>query len=391
VAFWYATGTVTVTNNSTTVTGSGTAWVGNVDAGEGFRGPNGDLIEIASVNSDTSLTLARAYVGTTQSGQAYSIIPVRGVDRRNQQLLTDLITSYQSVVLGIGAGLFPDGSAATPALRFTFDQDSGLFRAGENTVSIGTAGAGRLFVDGGGKVGIGALAQRGDLHITRNASGAVGAELLLANHAERSAGNAVQISFRPNSDFVPSLVGAYVKAVTPEGTTGNNCDLVFGAGGGGAPTDRFRVKADGTIQPGADATQNLGAASARWSTVYAGTGSINTSDERDKQWRGALDAAELRAAKRIVGELGIYQWNDAVEEKGEDGARLHFGVRAQQAFAILEDEGLDWRRYAWCCHDEWEGGDRYGIRPDQLAFWLIAAQAAIQADLDARIAALEAA
>ena len=176
-----------------------------------------------------------------------------------------------------------------------------------------------------------------------------------------------------------------------------------------AGSQRIIVNSSGLTTPGADGSQDFGSASFRWATVFATTGAINTSDEREKHWRGEFNTAELRAAKRIIGELGIYQWNDAVAEKGEDGARLHFGVRAQRAFQIMEDEGLDWGRYAWACYDQWpeettdqqgpngdmvpvtlNAGDRYGIRPDQLAFWLIAAQAHIQADLAARLAALEA-
>jgi hypothetical protein len=113
----------------------------------------------------------------------------------------------------------------------------------------------------------------------------------------------------------------------------------------------------------------------------------------------------MAAAKRIAAELGFYQWNDAVAEKGEDGARLHFGVRAQAVWAIMADEGLadpvgigadPTSRHAFLCWDRWaeerdaEGrivraaGERFGIRPDQLALFLIAAQ-------EARLAALEAA
>lgn len=176
----------------------------------------------------------------------------------------------------------------------------------------------------------------------------------------------------------------------------------------------------GYVRPSASNTYSCGTASNLWSTVYAATGAINTSDQRYKRWRGALDAAEVRAGMRIIGELGFYQWKDAVKAKGKDGARWHYGVRAQRAFAILESEGLDWRRYAWCCHDAWDAspavrgpnreliiparraGHRYGIRPDQLALFLIGAQeAAHRAEMNsmreqmqtmlARLGALEAA
>lgn len=158
----------------------------------------------------------------------------------------------------------------------------------------------------------------------------------------------------------------------------------------------------GRIVPNVDNAQSLGWAGGRWSVVYAGTGTINTSDEREKTWRGAATGAELRAARRIIGELGFYQWNDAIAVKGADGARLHFGVRAQMVWAIMADEGLiapiaegvaPDSGYAFLCHDRWDGeaggegrsaGDRFGVRADQLTLFLIAAQ-------EARLAALEAA
>ena len=178
---------------------------------------------------------------------------------------------------------------------------------------------------------------------------------------------------------------------------------------------RFEIETSGNIRPGADNTQNVGSAALRWATIYAGTGTINTSDERDKTWRSDLSDAEYAAALQIIDELGFYQWNDAVAEKGAD-ARYHFGVRAQRAFDILDEhlgEG-EWHRYAFACHDSWDdkfadvfdeegnivpgeqgelitpAGDRYGLREGQFAMFLLAAQARRQGELEARIAALEA-
>lgn len=204
------------------------------------------------------------------------------------------------------------------------------------------------------------------------------------------------------------------------------------------------------LTPATDNSLTLGSASLRWSTVYAGTGTINTSDAREKQWRGGLTDAELRAGRRIIDDLGFYQWLHSIAEKGDDGARYHFGVRAQIVFGILEDEGLDWRRYAWCCHNVWDAadaivipeteeveveepyvvyerigtrrkkpvfgqvektrtrhvpretgrtieitparsaGELYGIRPDQLALFLIAVQARENAALSDRLDRVEA-
>jgi len=187
------------------------------------------------------------------------------------------------------------------------------------------------------------------------------------------------------------------KMVTPSGVA---LSLQAGAGG------QWNISAStGSLFPSADNSQPFGGAANRASTLYAATGTINTSDAREKTWRGAPTAPEMAAARRIGAELGFYQWNDAIAAKGLQDARLHFGARAQAVWAIMADEGLidpiapgtdASSRYAFLCWDAWaaeadgEGhpvraaGDRLGIRPDQLALFLIAAQ-------EARIAALEAA
>ena len=72
---WYRTGTVSVTNGSTTVTGSGTNWIDGAAVGEAFIGPDAKVYEIASIASATQITLATAYQGTTQTGQSYQIVP----------------------------------------------------------------------------------------------------------------------------------------------------------------------------------------------------------------------------------------------------------------------------------------------------------------------------
>lgn len=65
---WYDTGTVSVTNGSTAVVGSGTDFISaKVQVGEAFYGPDGKIYEIAAIVSSTSLTLADNYLGTTHS------------------------------------------------------------------------------------------------------------------------------------------------------------------------------------------------------------------------------------------------------------------------------------------------------------------------------------
>jgi hypothetical protein len=91
---WYKTGTISVTNGSPTVTGSGTAWLTNVAAGECLPGPDGELYEVLSVESNTSLTLAANYAGSTLTGQSYRIIPSQGYVRDLANQVAALINSY---------------------------------------------------------------------------------------------------------------------------------------------------------------------------------------------------------------------------------------------------------------------------------------------------------
>lgn len=69
----YKTGTVTVTNSSTTVTGSGTAWDGTL-IGRQFRiASSTPIYTIADVPDATTITLDMAWGAQSQSGVAYQI------------------------------------------------------------------------------------------------------------------------------------------------------------------------------------------------------------------------------------------------------------------------------------------------------------------------------
>jgi hypothetical protein len=136
--------------------------------------------------------------------------------------------------------------------------------------------------------------------------------------------------------------------------------------------------------PGTDNTYKLGLSSNRWSEVFAGNGTINTSDGREKQDVETLDDAERRVAVALKGLVKKYRFKDAVAAKGDD-ARIHVGVVAQEVIAAFASEGLDASRYGLLCYDEWKeeldedqnvvkaAGDRYGIRYDQLLAFIIAA------------------
>lgn len=70
----YKTGTVSVANGSQVVTGTGTLWQSNVQPGDGFTvAGTGVTYDVASVDSDTQITLAGEYAGSTDSGLSYAL------------------------------------------------------------------------------------------------------------------------------------------------------------------------------------------------------------------------------------------------------------------------------------------------------------------------------
>jgi hypothetical protein len=80
-----------------------------------------------------------------------------------QTALTDTIRASTTAFTGVVE--LPDGSAGTPALTFTTDLDTGLFRKGANQFGITAGGSEHLLVTATGADVTGILAATGDLDI----------------------------------------------------------------------------------------------------------------------------------------------------------------------------------------------------------------------------------
>jgi hypothetical protein len=151
--------------------------------------------------------------------------------------------------------------------------------------------------------------------------------------------------------------------------------------------------------PNNDAGMNLGDASHRMNSYWGLASTIQTSDAREKKWRGGLNEYEVAAAKELVKEIGIYQWLRDLE-KGGDQAKMQCGITAQKAIAIFHSHGLDAFDYGFVRFDEWDesehtnldgsvvvnpGGNRYSIMfPDILAFMMVGQEQRLDA-LEAKV------
>ncbi|ELE04341.1 tail fiber domain-containing protein [Escherichia coli] len=202
------------------------------------------------------------------------------------------------------------------------------------------------------------------------------------------------------------------------GPTSGDCNLQSNTGSLNIRSGiRVRIgHADGTdwwladankIAPVDDNVKAIGQPSNRCSVIYAGTGSINTSDETLKTRYDILNA-ERNAAIEIKSVIYKFKFNDSINHKGIESSRYHFGVGAQTVGDILRKHGLNPEQYAFWCYDEWpdvwdeeviteestdpdtgekiysqyktgdmilvkKAGGRYGIRYDELAMFILMA------------------
>jgi len=122
---------------------------------------------------------------------------------------------------------------------------------------------------------------------------------------------------------------------------------------------------DETIRPlnnlgnDSDNEVDLGRSATRFDDIFATNGSIQTSDENEKQNIASLTSAEITAATAISKLFKTFKWKEKVAAKG-DNARTHSGVIAQEVEKAMSDAGLDASKYAfWCSNTWWEADEKY--------------------------------
>lgn len=158
---------------------------------------------------------------------------------------------------------------------------------------------------------------------------------------------------------------------TTFGTTGDT-KLQFVAGSEVRLQIKTAASNQRAVTPGLDNSASLGDSVTRWSTVFAGTGTINTSDGREKTKPITVEklSQDMGFDSDLIldawGDVSLiaFKWLNAIQDKGEDDARWHFGVIAQQVKEAFEAKGIDGTRFGLLCYDEWD--DQYDIIPEEV-------------------------
>jgi hypothetical protein len=255
-----------------------------------------------------------------------------------------------------GVSVLKSGSI-NPALFFNTD-----IRFNSNTADpVGDGVVGASYGIGGTNINAdGSLLPANPVHTTRKASQGTGVNpTQIHNELYSGAVKAGHIGIHRDERME-------IYGLNQVRLVGNNRSVVLDG-----VNDEFTPSAD-------DNVISNGSASFRWSVVYAGTGTINTSDKNEKQDIADLSASELLVAAELKGLVKKFRFRDAVAIKGKD-ARTHVGVIAQDVEATFAKHGLDASEYGMFCRDTWVDEDtgeertRLGVRYDQVLAFVIAA------------------
>jgi hypothetical protein len=164
------------------------------------------------------------------------------------------------------------------------------------------------------------------------------------------------------------VVGSAGLATTFSNSSIGDLSIAVASGGG------IQIRNGNVVRPIVDNTTALGEAARRYTTVFATTGAINTSDENAKQDIRGFTPTEITVAQTLKTMGCMFKFKDAVKSKGKS-ARLHAGFIAQQVAQVFIDNGLTPESYGLFCKDLKEDKKTYiyGLRYEELLTFIICA------------------
>lgn len=129
---YYITGTATLTVGSTTMTGQGTLWQGWVKPGDAVIAQEGTYNVVASVDSNTQITLLRPFRGVAQAAQPYIIMRTPD-DVFTQTIARQVLQQVNDSLLVALAGMPP---AARRGFRLDANAIAETFPFSDKAVSL---------------------------------------------------------------------------------------------------------------------------------------------------------------------------------------------------------------------------------------------------------------
>lgn len=219
--------------------------------------------------------------------------------------------------------------------------------------------------------GTGWLHVPGTAFVRINSAGRVGIGNASPTHTLDVSGTAVRIVASGSPAFLLQSNGGTVRDASLTLDTAGNVVLRNSSAGAqyfDSQTGAFHFRNFGggnavvvsmttaSLAPGADNVRSLGTAAMRFSTVFAGTGTISTSDARLKKHVGRVPDVWLDA-------WGDVEW---CRYRFRGGTRWHVGLVAQRVRDVFAGRGLDACALGLLCRDVLpDGAERWGLRYEE--------------------------
>ena len=224
------------------------------------------------------------------------------------------------------------------------DNDSGIDLSTNDNIKFDIAGSQKASIESDGDVFIGkttggtatvGVEMRGDGLLLSSKYGDV-CSILRRN---TSVGEILR--FQAGASTVGSIQVQNTDNISIQGNS-SHCGLEFGG------SAIFPHKNGSNV----DNQIDLGEGTLRFDDIFATNGTIQTSDQNEKQDIASATTKELNVARKLSSLFKTFRWKDKVAEKG-DKARTHTGIIAQEIQSSFSAEGLDASNYGLFTSDTW--------------------------------------
>jgi hypothetical protein len=225
-----------------------------------------------------------------------------------------------------------EGSAVSPSFSFDVDDNTGMYRAGPDTLAFATNGGGRLFISSAGNVGFGTSVPDAAAHL--RADGNDLKSLLFVQNRNGGANAGVQISLSGALNDLSENRLAYIRGLNT-GSSQNGTHLAFGTNpNGGPPEERMRISSTGNVGIGSTSPGN---------TLHlSGANGVGMRIENTSNSISAYSTLESNGALQAnISGAGVFSWVTGGGEKVriDNSGRLLVGVSttSADATAVFED------------------------------------------------------
>ena len=223
------------------------------------------------------------------------------------------------------------------------DSDSGINLATNDNIKFNIAGSQKAVIDSSGNLFVGKTSSA--FNTTGTELGASGQVTFTSDDSttvqiNRKTSNGIVLRLSKDSTSMLELGNDGNDGMIQ--SDGNRVGFTFGS-------ENMTPRKNGAIS---DNTVDLGHPSYRFDDIFATNGTIQTSDQNEKQDIASATAKELNVAKKLSELFKTFRWKDKVAEKG-DKARTHTGIIAQEVQSAFSAEGLDASDYGLFISNTW--------------------------------------